>query len=456
MDRVERRDRLQRRRRRVKLAILLRLLEIEVNRDALPQLDADLTDHLVLCALRCRQRRRPRPRRWFRRPVWQNRIMGHGAWRTTVQTMIEEDPEMFFDEFRMTPEIFQEILARIEPILQRRAVVGYLTPGERLALTLSYLASGSSMKDAGKRFIVPPPTASQVILETCLVLWEEFAQEVMPELTEERLTQVAEEFWGDWQFPNCVGAIDGKHCILQNFPHGGSEWWNYKHSYSMVLLAICDARYRFLYVDVGGRGRRSDGGLWEVCSMLRAMETGRVTFPPPKCLPGGWVRTPHTLVGDAAFPGTPSMLRPYPGEFLEDPKRIFNYRHSRARRVIENTFGIFSARWRVLRKCFIACENTARAIIKACVVLHNLLVLNEENVPPHQRWYVPPDPRDIDGFYEHQLPPVNYEEIEEVHNHDRIRDHLADYFVGPGNVEWQWEHLRQPEFEEEQEEDEYV
>ncbi len=62
--------------------------------------------------------------------------MDHGAWRTTIRTMLEEDPEVFFKDFRMTPDVFREILARVAPRLETRQRVDGITPGERLALTL--------------------------------------------------------------------------------------------------------------------------------------------------------------------------------------------------------------------------------------------------------------------------------------------------------------------------------
>lgn len=82
-------------------------------------------------------------------------------------------------------------------------------------------------------------------------------------------------------------------------------------------------------------------------------------------------------------------MRPYPGNNLSDIKNIFNYRLSRARRTIENTFGILVQRWRVLRKPFIADINNCEAIVKATIVLHNFLQKGEEDLPVSSRRYCP-------------------------------------------------------------------
>lgn len=57
---------------------------------------------------------------------------------------------------------------------------------------------------------------------------------------------ISEEFMKKWQFPNCLGAIDGRHMRIQAPPNSGSAFYNYKQFFSMVLLAICDAGYKFI------------------------------------------------------------------------------------------------------------------------------------------------------------------------------------------------------------------
>ena len=87
---------------------------------------------------------------------------------------------------------------------------------------------------------------------------------------------------------------------------------------------------------IGTNGRVSDGGVWNNCSLSQAIEDDTISLPPPNCLPHGVQKLSHIFVADDAFTLKTNLMKPYPQKGLDAEKRVYNYRHSRARRIVEN------------------------------------------------------------------------------------------------------------------------
>lgn len=100
-------------------------------------------------------------------------------------------------------------------------------------------------------------------------------------------------------------------------------------------------------------------------------------IPAPKALPVTEDVLPNFFVADAAFPLTENLMKPYPGTLLSPEKEKFNKRLSRARRTIENAFGILVARWRILLGTLHLAPHNAEKIVLACIALHNFIMLND-------------------------------------------------------------------------------
>jgi DDE superfamily endonuclease len=86
--------------------------------------------------------------------------------------------------------------------------------------------------------------------------------------------------------------------------HGGSTHYNYKNTHSIILLAVCDANYRFTYVDIGAPGRRSDGGVFKSSSLYERLEGNNLDLPEPSVITDreSDPKVPYFFIGDAAFP----------------------------------------------------------------------------------------------------------------------------------------------------------
>lgn len=97
-------------------------------------------------------------------------------------------------------------------------------------------------------------------------------------------------------------------------------------------------------------GSISNGGVWANTEFASDLTAGNVSLPDPEPLPGTNIPFLFFFIGDEAFPLSTHMMRPYPRRELTDDMKIFNYRLSRTRRTIENTFGILTTRWCILQK----------------------------------------------------------------------------------------------------------
>lgn len=114
--------------------------------------------------------------------------------------------------------------------------------------------------------------------------------------TEEWLN-IVKDFELMWNFPHC-GAVDGKHINIRAPNNSGSTYFNYKGVHSIVLMAVVDANYNFMYCDVGCQGRISDGGVFGN-TILNSMNVRGI--PRENALPGISCLTPYVFIGGNAF-----------------------------------------------------------------------------------------------------------------------------------------------------------
>ncbi|XP_057299249.1 uncharacterized protein LOC130629887 [Hydractinia symbiolongicarpus] len=273
-----------------------------------------------------------------------------------------------------------------------------------------------------------PAVVGRIIHETCFAVWDALHDKGYLETpnNETDWKRIAHKFELKWNFPNALQAIDGKHVLMQ---------------------APARAQYKFLLVDIGDWGRQSDGSVYFKSNLGFAIEENRLNIPTMAKLPNSDRVLPYVFVADDAFGLKPHMMKPYPFQNLSTEKRVFNYRLSRERRVVENVFGIATSRFRVFPRPIIAKVEKVVALTKAVVALHNFLVTLKDN----ESIYCPAnfvDRETKDGFVPDDWRKGNenimgLQDLTHVSSNNysknaaTVRDKYNKYFMLERAVEWQ-------------------
>jgi len=333
--------------------------------------DLALLAHII--QLRNARRRR---RFWRRRWLSLDRRLEVGYYNQLMTELELEGEGDFKNLMRMEPAMFREILDRVRPRITGTTTNWRkpLEPGLKLALTLRHLATGEDYHSLRFQWRCAHNTISLVIREVCRAIVAEFSGEVIscPQ-TPDGWKQVAAKFGERWNFPHALGALDGKHIAIRKPMNSGSYYFNYKHFFSIILMALVDADYKFLWVDVGANGACSDSQVFNISQLKAQIDDETIGFPEPDPLPNDDKDVPYFIIGDDAFPLKPWMMKPFSRRDLTREERIFNYRLSRARRIVENAFGILANRFRAILGKMLQEPETVEDIVLTCICLHNLM-----------------------------------------------------------------------------------
>lgn len=209
-------------------------------------------------------------------------------------------------------------------------------------------------------------------------------------------------------------------------------------------MALVNSNYEFMYVDIAKQGRMSDGGVLEWTSLYKKLVENKLNFPN---IAETKEKLNFVFIGDAAFGLHEHILTPYPEKGLDYPKRIFNYRVSRARNVVENAFGLLAARFRIFHTALAMRVDKINVIVLAACVLHNFLRKNSKT-------YITNSTLDHENSDTHAMENGNWRqesnELTSLASGSKRNSSLeaktnrlkyCQYFNGKGKVEWQDEML---------------
>lgn len=265
----------------------------------------------------------------------------------------------------------------------------------------------------------------------------------IPNTTEE-WEHIAKDFQDKWNVFNCIGAMDGKHIRICCPKYGGSHYFNYKSYNSVILFALVDANYRFLYVDAGTNGRVGDAGVFAKSELKRCLNNNSLNIPGEKCLPNTNISIPYVILADDAFPLSRNVMKPYPLRDISRDKKVFNYRLSRGRRMVESCFGILASRFRVFLTPINLSPRKVTDIILAACTLHNVLTDIRRHIYTQRETYLVQESdsnrleeRALENVDEFHMYGLHRQRNQDTMDGREVRNALKDFYNGPGKVPWQ-------------------
>ena len=137
-----------------------------------------------------------------------------------------------------------------------------ITAEARLAVTLRFLATGDSQQSLSFSFRTGKTTVSNIITETSDVIYQVLKDKYLSALhTKEEWLKISQEFKENWNMPHTIGCIDGKHIRIVCPKLTGTQYYNNKGFFSIILMAVCDANYCFTMIDLEQYGSNNNSGV---------------------------------------------------------------------------------------------------------------------------------------------------------------------------------------------------
>lgn len=281
-------------------------------------------------------------------------------------------PQLFFENFHMSAARFNHLFSLVEPHLipNRNSRPDAIPLKVKFAVVLEMLATGVFQNNLASSYRISKqhigPTIDRVCDAICLALTGEF-----PKWNKQNMLKWADKFERQFNFPNCLGAIAGKHVPTTVSSSKKRDFLNYKGFTSIVLIAVCDASSKFTYIDVGAYGSQGDTAFAE-SNLGDSVLCDNMEFPKSRMLNG--VSTPYFLVGNEGFPLDKHLMKAYGQKTISEDEQTFNYRLNQSHRCIGKAFEILCARWMAMQRTSLKSPNRAQKMVAACCYLHNYMM----------------------------------------------------------------------------------
>ena len=351
------------------------LMELAYCRERVVYLDyVNSSNQLVMRRPR-KYRRQSRARRFWIKPgrtrAW---------WDSFANNVVP--PEEWKDNFRMSRVTFFSLCETLRPHLEREKT-RMRDPVEverQVALTLYYLADEGRMRKTANAFGLSRSAVSVIVRRVCSAICEHMGPQLIRlPVTEAEVKEKTNKFFSHWQFPQCLGAVDGTHVYIKQPSDNATDYIDRKSRFSINVQACCDYGCQFLDVVVKWPGSVHDARMFINSALNEKMRSGVI----PKCykrVVSDEAPIPVFILGDPAYPLLPYLMKEYANGGCTAQEQYFGYKLCSARNVIECAFGHLKARFSALRREMDINLSDLPTVVYACFVLHNFCEVNKESI----------------------------------------------------------------------------
>lgn len=295
--------------------------------------------------------------------------LGHGL----SQLGFTRLPDSFRSSFKMSSSTFRWLSGLLEPLLDCRDPVGLplnLSADIRLGIGLFRLVNGSTYSEIATRFEVTESVTRFCVKQLCRVLCTNFRFWVAFPGPEE-LGLISKSFEELTGLPNCCGVIDCTRFKIIKIDGSNSS----KDEDSIAVQIVVDSSSRILSIVAGIRGDKGDSRVLKSSTLYKDIEENKLLNSSPICVNG--VAVDQYLIGDGGYPLLPWLMVPFvdanPGSSEENFNAVHNLMRVPALKAVASL-----KNWGVLSRPIDEDFKTAVALIGACSILHNALLMRED------------------------------------------------------------------------------
>lgn len=288
-------------------------------------------------------------------------------------------PEHFKRKYRLPLGLFNEILEKVQAnddhFRQRKYATGKLglSALQKVAASIRILATGTSAHDMDDRYRMGASTALESLKRFCKSVINIYEDTALRSPTEADLNRLLDE-GNRKRLPGCIGSLDCMHWSWKNCPSAWKGMFQGKEKEaSVVLETICDQSRRFWHFNFGSPGSLNDINIIERSQLFFQSQSAECPLNVNFNVNGRSYYIPYWLV-DGIYPTYACFLKS-----IQNPRtrmeQFFATLHEAIRKEIECAFGILQGRFHILTTgCRLWDRDAMGDVMKACVILHNLII----------------------------------------------------------------------------------